>query len=243
MRGAQRGFFVLIVPLATLWAGTFAAASEEVPSSVEKGTAIEGLLAQKVNGAVCFSGKFTGHKVHVQDWLKLRYVPEPGSVQNGKPVMQPMPAIYLNQDIRALTLLIEKEEAESESPGFQLKLSMRGWRGPLYALGPCHWRGLDEATQAPGAVAPANTPALRCTVIGDGGSFDVVQVAGSQDVILRLQSLRMSGTRQSEGDYFLSATAKVYFREGEPDTRVPPVDFRLAPMPAKQCDAFRKAME
>ena len=60
---------------------------------------------------------------------------------------------------------------------------------------------------------------------------------------LRLQSLRMSGSYNSEGDYIVGATAKVYVWEEEPDAKEPPVDFRLTPMPAKQCEAFRKAME
>jgi hypothetical protein len=248
MTVAMLRHFVLFIPLAALWAGPSAAADEKTAAPAEKGDAIKDVLAPNVNGAVCFSGQFTGHKVHVHDYLKVKYVPEPAVVENGKQVMRPVPAVYLNQDVRALTLLLNRAEYESrtadELHNFGLKVSMRGWRGPLYASGDCFWRASDKPLQAPGAVAPASSSTLSCAVHCDGGSIEVQRIAGSREIIFRFQEggLRMSGSWDSEGDYHVGAPAKPG-DDVEPDAKESPVQFRLAPMPAKQCEAFRKAAE
>ena len=251
MTAAKCRSFVLFVSLAGLWPGSSAAAGGEAPVRAENGTAIRDLLAQKPKEAVCFSGKFTGHKVNVWDSFKMKQVPEPGAVVNGKQVMRPEPTVYVNQDVRELTLLISREETGSdqreELHGFWLKVSMRGWRGPLYAMGNCRLRGADEPLQAPGAVAAANTPPLRCAVPCDGGSMVVKRVAGTRQVVFRFETgLRVNGSFSSaslsEGHYQVGVPAELY-EDGQPRPEVPPVEFMLAPMPAKHCDAFRKVTD
>jgi hypothetical protein len=79
------------------------------------GTGIKDLLARNVKDIVCFRGSFTGHGINVRDYLKTKSVPAPDLSQVGKQVMRTVPAIYVSQDVRSLTVLIEREDGESEN--------------------------------------------------------------------------------------------------------------------------------
>jgi len=236
---------VLSVPLAALWVGTATAAGEGAQAGA--GTGIKDLLARNVKDIVCFRGSFTGHGINVRDYLKAKSVPAPDLSQDGKQVMRTVPAIYVGQDVRSLTVLVEREDGVSENwdemHGFSLKVSMRGWRGPLYTEGSCSWRGSDKLVKGTSEVAEANTSTLSCHVDCEGGGMEMRRVPGSRDVIFHFhntdEGLRMSGSPKDEGSYYLGGSGKP-LEEAAPGEEKHPVEFRLSPMPAKQCEAFRK---
>ncbi len=248
MTGAKRRFFVLTVPLAALWAGAAVAGEWSWPA--EPGAAIKGLLAGEVGEAVCFSGEFTGHRINVRDYLEAKQAPAAGPLQFAGQVTRPEQAIRASQDVRSITLLIERLDTEDvsldEMHGFRLQVSMSGWRGPLYAAGACPWRAADKPIRWLNAVAAGNTSTLYCGMDCDGGGIEVERAAGSRDVILRFEAaaggLRMSGSYSDEAHYYLGGSSGP-FGEAEFVAERAPVEFRLSPMPDGQCEAFRRVTD
>lgn len=236
-----------IAVVAALAAGPLCA-DEPTPVAGDD-TLIKPLLAQKIDDAVCFSGDFAGLKVNVWDYSKSKQVPVPGLFRFGEQVMRPEPAVYADQELTAMTLLIYRDDREhsdwDEMHDFRLMISFKGWEKPLEAAGECPLRVTDKPIEGSVDQIEANTTTLFCGIDCDGGGMGVERVAGTREVNFRFDpmggGLRMSGGC-SGGSFHVGGDAKPY-DEALIAARKPPVSFRLAPMAPAACAAFRKATD
>lgn len=216
-----------------------------------KGTAVDllikPLLARKVGDAVCFSGTFEGLKTNVWDYSRAKPVPVPGLFRFGEQVMRPEPYVYVDQSLTAMTLLLSRDgrahEHWDEMHDFRLSISLEGWPTRLQAAGECLLRLTDRPIEGSRDSAQVNTTKLICGIECDGGLMEVERVAGTGDVIFRFDprggGLRMSGRCSGRQPYHVGGDAKPYDEELQKARK--PVSFRLTPVSAEACAAYRKA--
>ena len=224
-------------------------ADDRAPAAVGADDLIKPLLAQKVDDAVCFAGTFEGLKVNVWDYGKSKQVPVPGYFRFGEQVMRPEPAVYADQELTDMTLLIFRDEREhptwDEMHDFRVEIALKGWEKTLYAAGECPLRLGDKPIEGSRDPIEGNTTTLFCGIDCDGGGMGVERVAGTGDVLFRFDpmggGLRMSGGC-SGGPYHVGGDAKPYDEELIAK-RKQAVAFRLTPMEPAKCAAFRKATD
>lgn len=208
---------------------------------------IKPLLATKVGNAVCFSGTFKGAKVNVWDYSKSKLVPVPGLIQFGEPVMRPEPHVYVGQELRSMVLVLEHDRHEDwdEMHDFRLQITLKDWKAPLQAAGECPLRLRTRPNPGDGGPTVVNTTALWCGIDCDGGAIEVERVPGKGDVTFRFDA-SVGGLRMSQGcsdseDYRVGGVAKPF--EEQPVKAPEPTSYRLSPMPAEACAAYRNAID
>jgi hypothetical protein len=204
---------------------------------------IKPLLAAKVGDAVCFTGTFDGPKVDISDYEKSKLVPVPGLFRFGEPVMRPQPQVHAGQQLKAMTLVLSHDGRQhqdwDEMHDFYLEIALDGWRDTLQAVGECPLRLTHRPIQGARDPDEVDTTTLACGIDCDGGLMVVERVAGTGDVVFRLDP-RVTGLRMSEG---CSGRSGLYVSDTGRERDGPehePTSFRLRPMPAAQCTAYRQ---
>jgi hypothetical protein len=205
---------------------------------------IKELLAKKVGEAVCFKGRFTGLRVNVWDYAKAKQVPVPGLFRFGEQVMRPEPAVYPDQEVTSLTVLLYRDgrrhECYDEMHDFKLLVTLNGWAQPLRAAGECPWSRPRESRKGETS-GVANTTALFCGIDCDGGGMRIERIAGSREVNFRFEALS-GGLRMSNGcssnHLHLGGEARP-FEPAERQARDNPAIFKLKPMSKEECSTFR----
>jgi hypothetical protein len=211
-------------------------------------TLIKGVLAPKVDDAVCFAGGFEGLAVNVWDYDKAVPEPVPGVFRFGEQATRPRPHVYANQELTRMTLLLYRDDREHESwdemHDFRMRISLLGWPDQLGAAGECPLRLSDKPIEGSRDLIARNTTTLYCGIDCDGGGMEVERVAGTGEVNFRFNprggGLRMSGGC-SHGAYHVGGDARPYDEELRKART--PVTFRLKPMPADACAEFRSATD
>lgn len=206
-------------------------------------TLIKPLLAQDVDAVTCFAGKFTDKTVNVWDYGRSKMVPVPGLFRSGEQVMRPEPHVDVGQHLTTMTLLLTRDDREHESwdemHDFRLRISLKGWSKPLESAGECPFRAIAKRLEGSSETIEPNTDALFCGIDCDGGGMSVQRVAGTRDLIFRFTPLT-GGLRMSSGcsggHYHVGGWARPY-DDASRRTHVI-AEFRLSPMPAKDCAAF-----
>lgn len=242
--------YALIALFSVSWALSFdtpPATAEAGPDTARGSGTIKELLAQRIAENVCFTGRFTGHKVNISDYSKAKTTPVPGLFEFGKQATRTEPAVYAGREITSVTVLLRHTDLQhstwDEMHAFELKASVKSWRNTLYAAGLCPWRAEDKPIEDASA---ASTTSLGCYIDCDGGGMEIERVGGSRDVILRFLTasggMRMSsGCSSEEGQLYVGGEAKPF---DPTDRRVEAnlTAFRLKPMPERACAAFAKMM-
>ena len=220
----------------------FVAAVEPLADTAFAAGSIKHLLAKKVGEAVCFTGQSTGLSVNVWDYAKAKQVPVPGLFRFGEPVMRPEPAVYSDQEVTSLTVLLYRDgrqhESYDEMHDFELQVTLKGWQHALSAAGECPWAGPKKSRLFTDEPHPAT---LVCGIDCDGGSMRIERVAGTGDVIFRFDAAG-GGLRMSSGCSAGPLHAGGEARPFEPNERLVrknPAAFRLRSMSKEACAAFR----
>jgi hypothetical protein len=74
-----------------------------------------------------------------------KQVPVPGLLRFGEPVMRPEPAVYPDEEVTSLTVLLYRDdrghESYDEMHNFELRVTLKSGQHALYAAGKCPWAG------------------------------------------------------------------------------------------------------
>jgi hypothetical protein len=227
----------------------FVASVASVSQAVSASDRIKDLLAKKVDEAVCFTGNFTGLRVNVWDYAKAKQVPVPGLFRFGEQVMRPEPAVYPDQEVTSLTVLLYRDDRQHESydemHDFELQVTLNGWGHPLRAAGECPWSRPRKLRKGGDTSDEDNPATLTCGIDCDGGFMRIERVAGSREVNFRFEALS-GGLRMSNGcssNHLHLGGEAIPFEPTERRAKDNPTIFRLKPMSKEECAAFRPKTE
>lgn len=221
------------------------AADDAAPAS-DPASLIRPLLATRIGRAVCFEGRFEGLKVNLLDYSRTNAAPAPKLVIDGNEVTRPNPYVHADQELTAMTLLVHRDgrvhESWDEMHDFRLAFDLKGWPRTLWSAGECPLRRRDRPIAGSSMVIEANTDTLYCGIDCDGGGMSVERVPGTGEVLFRFATgsggLRVSNGCGGGEPLHVGGPARVYDEAAPKEFH--PVAFRLRPMPAKACRAFRK---